>query len=213
MSVLVIDRKHRNMQAFDPVAAMAAIVRTPLPRDVEGFEAAVAAGKTPLRPTIAPQLLPGPTARQIRQPQKWVLLGTFVWFPVLLLIKGPLDEINEWIVLVLAFGYIALLLHTLFSRNGPFRSKLLLEMQAGYTTVPVDAGKFWGSDVTGRKTKASVLWDCSGCWVLSSNGDVISEPDFTTDPPGVYPSPRGPAERAVWTGVEWLLFDPDRLGE
>ena len=197
------------MKFFPPVV----YVKTPLPRHVDGFERAARTEQTPLRPTTAPQLLPGPTARQIRQPQKWALYGMFVWFPALLLFKGPLDQINEFLILVPIFGYIALLLHTLFTRNGPFRSKLLLEMQAGCTTDPIDAGDLWKAKETGRRDKRSLLWDCSGCWVLSSDGEVISEPDLAADPPGIYPSPHHPGKREPWTGVEWALFDPNQLGQ
>ena len=94
-----------------------------------------------------------------------------------------------------------------------FRSRLLEEIQSGYTTTTFQQGGFWlaqrgGSAFSpGRNVQG---WDWDGLWVLDSRGEVISSADPSVDPPGLYASPHSPGERELWTGHQWTFIYPDR---
>lgn len=93
-----------------------------------------------------------------------------------------------------------------------FRDLFLNELQAGYTTKTFTQGLFWlprrgggrkvwGDDVTG--------WDWGGLWILDAQGRVVSTPDSSVDPPGLYPSPHIAGELELWTGYRWTGVFPD----
>jgi hypothetical protein len=87
-----------------------------------------------------------------------------------------------------------------------FRAVLLDELRAGYVTTTFVQGLFWGSD---RGDSDVVGWEWRGLWTLASDGRVVSAPDLSVDPPGVYPSPNAPGRHELWTGCQWtnVFFD------
>lgn len=50
----------------------------------------------------------------------------------------------------------------------------------------------------------------STLWVLDSKGNVVSAPDLSADPPGLYPSQNIPERRELWTGYRWTGVFPER---
>lgn len=88
----------------------------------------------------------------------------------------------------------------------------LEELTAGYTTLPLALGAFWG--VNNRRVGLNYAepWDFRGVWVLDGRGGVRSAPDREVDPPGLYPSPQRPGQLQVWTGTVWArkFRAPDR---
>ena len=165
----------------------------------------MAAGVTPSRPATPPPIGSSLTAHQafIRLA---VTLGvaTAVWVLFLLALPKQNNSITGWTAVVLsvllAIGYFAVR-----KELRTFRSVLLDELQMGYATTTFTQGLFWsrrhekaliwGDDVVG--------WDWDGLWVLDSRGNVVSEPDLSADPPGIYPSPNKPDQRELWTGYMW----------
>jgi hypothetical protein len=183
-----------------------------MPRDVAGFAVAASAGLTPARPSTPPRFDGRPTARQAFT-RLAATLGVAVAVSSLwLFVLAPPDETLAFTVYIatLAVGYFV----TRASLRR-FRAIFLDELQAGYTTKTFTQGLFWiprrgtgprwGDDVVG--------WDWDGLWVLDTQGDVISAPDLSADPPGLYPSPNIPGSRELWTGYRWTGVFPERDGE
>lgn len=101
----------------------------------------------------------------------------------------------------------ALVVGFLASRRalGHFRDAFLKELQAGYTTTTFTQGLFWirSPDAVDAVAEDVVGWDWRGVWVLTASGAVVSAPDASADPPGLYPSPTVAGRRELWTGCRW----------
>lgn len=148
--------------------------------------------------------------RAFRQLVETIAVVVTIWILSLFSLPTPNNSITGMTAVILivlgAIGFYAIrrALRT-------FRSILLAELQAGYVTTTFTQGLFWlrksgkaftwGDDVVG--------WDWDGLWVLGSDGDVISTPNLSADPPGLYPSPHDPGRRELWTGHIWssVYFD------
>lgn len=173
------------------------------PRDAPGFAAAVAAGQTPARPDDPP-VVGEPSAHQALVRLGWtvaVAAGVAVTSVLLLSVDGALGGLQLVVFLaVLAVGYVV-------SRAAVirFRTLLLGELQAGHTTTTFLQGGFWmrNRQQAGRRSDAGLGWTWEGLWVLTSAGRVVSTPDRTVDPPGIYPSPYAEGRKEIWTGSEW----------
>ena len=176
-----------------------------------GFAEAAAAGLTPERPEVAPPIRLGLSAhRAFLQLAVTIGVALAVWILALFLLPTPNNSITGMTAVVLivlfAVGYFAIrkALRT-------FRSTLLDELQAGYVTTTFTQGLFWLRSSRRLFTWADdvVGWDWDGLWVLDSNGNIVSSPDLSADPPGLYPSPHEPGRRELWTGYVWtsVYFD------
>jgi hypothetical protein len=180
-------------------------LRTPRPREVEGFAASQAAGLAPARPTSPPNVGPGVTARGALRRLALVAAGS-VGVAIATLLVLPKDDgalppgTLVAFLIVLAVGLIA----TWRSLVG-FREALLRELQAGYVTTTFEQGVFWFGPA-GVLSRGVVGWDWSGIWVLEPTGEVVASPRGDTDPPGAYPSPHEPGRRELWTGYRWTMF-------
>ena len=174
------------------------------PRQVDGFLAARALKLLPQVPDAPPRPLPGRTARQAFT--TWLVsigVGALGWILFASVFAGLL---NRWfplagpVLLVLgAVSVFVLLFVRLRARVGEV---FLEELTAGYTTLPLTVGAFWG--VNGREgANYQEPWDFRGIWVLDGRGTVRSAPDREVDPPGLYPSPERPGQLQVWTGTVW----------
>ena len=185
--------------------------RLPRPSDVAGFAAAASAGLTPARPTTPPHIAGRPTARRaFRRLVATLAVSVAATVGCLLLLpddriagKGAIAYVST-----IAVGYVA----TRASVRR-FRAIFLDELQAGYATTTFTQGLFWlpvrgagrptwGDDVVG--------WDWDGLWVLDTDGNVVSVPDPSVDPPGLYPSPHIPGHLELWTGYRWTGVFPNR---
>lgn len=183
----------------------------PRPRDVVGFAEATAAGLTPERPEVAPAIGSSLSAHQafIRLA---VTIGAAVtvWILALFLLPTPNNSITGMTAVILivlfAIGYFAIR-----KAVRTFRSILLDELQAGYVTTTFAQGLFWIRKSGRLFTWADdvVGWDWDGLWVLDSDGNIVSSPNPSVDPPGLYPSPHVPGRRELWTGYVWtsVYFD------
>lgn len=181
----------------------------PEPRDVEGFADAVSAGVTPARPATPPRIAGRPTARRA-----FIVLATTFCVAaavaIACLVMLPGGRVAGWgavaFFAVLAIGYLA----TRASLHR-FRDTFLTELHAGYATTTFTQGLFWiprrGS---GRRTWGDdvVGWNWDGLWVLDVHGNVVSAPDRSLDPPGLYPSPHRPGQLELWTGYRWTGVFP-----
>jgi hypothetical protein len=189
---------------------------TPRPRDVAGFAEAQAIGATPALP-VHPPLLPlsEATAHALLRRLGYTLTATCgTALLTLLVLPRPKGRINSVTAIAIV---VALVIGGLLSRRAlaVFRSRLLEEMQAGYVTTTFQQGGFWLAHRNGRALSPgrNVLgWEWRGLWVLDSEGAVVSPPDRTFDPPGLYSSPHSPRERELWTGHQWTFVYPDRAG-
>lgn len=181
----------------------------PEPRDVEGFAAAVSAGVTPDRPATPPSIAGRPTARR-------AFIGLATTFGVataaaiaclVMLPGGRVSGLGAVAFFaVLAIGYLAIRasLHR-------FRDIFLAELQAGYATTTFTQGLFWiPRGGSGRRTWGDdvVGWNWDGLWVLDIHGNVVSAPDGSIDPPGLYPSPHRVGKLELWTGYRWTGVFP-----
>jgi hypothetical protein len=173
------------------------------PRDVARFEEAAATGLTSARPATPPPIDGRQTARQAFI---WlvVTMGVSVVASILwLFVLAPQDETITAITFIatMAVGYVVT--HTSLRR---FRTIFLDELQAGYATKTLTQRLFWlPRSASGRPTWGDdvVGWDWAGLWVLDAEGNVVSAPDASADPPGLYPSPNIPGHRELWTGCRW----------
>ncbi len=180
------------------------------PRDVAEYAAAAAAGLTPARPSTPPAVNGRPTAQEMFN-RLAATIGISVAASILCLFLLPDRRITGWgaiaYVATVAVGFFA----TRVSLHR-FRTTLLKELQAGYTTKTFSQGLFWfprrgsgrttwGDDVDG--------WDWDGLWVLNGQAQVVSAPDPSVDPPGLYPSPNIIGQRELWTGYRWTGVFPE----
>ena len=174
------------------------------PRQVDGFFAAQALGLLPQVPQAPPSPLPRRTAR--RAFIGWlvsILVGALAWIVFVSACAGPLNRLfpvaGPLLLVVGALAVFALLVVRLRARVG---DAFLDELAAGYTTLPLIGGAFWGVNARGRLNYQEP-WDFRGVWVLDGGGGVLSAPDRDVDPPGLYPSPERPGQLQVWTGTVW----------
>ncbi len=176
----------------------------PPPRHVPGFDAALAAGLTPARPAEPPAVRQ-PTAHQ-ELVRVGVTLAVSVAVSVPWAFFPPLqDRLGNASVPV----FLAVLIAGLFVTRAAlirFRVVFLDELRSGYVTTTFIQGLFWGN---GGGDSDVVGWEWRGLWTLTSDGRVVSAPDLSVDPPGVYPSPNAPGRRELWTGCRWanVFFD------
>ena len=182
----------------------------PRPRDVAGFEKASSAGLTPARPPTPPWIDGRQTARQAFTRLVATLAVSVAASILWLFVLAPQEETITAITFIatLAVGYFVT--RTSLRR---FRAIFLDELQAGYTTKTLTQGLFWiPRSGSGRKTWGDdvVGWDWAGLWVLDAQGNVVSAPDPSADPPGLYPSPNNVGHRELWTGYRWTGVFPER---
>jgi hypothetical protein len=180
----------------------------PYPRDVEGYAAAVAAGLTPARPSTPPDITGRPTARNAFR----YLATTFAVAVAATLACLALLPDGR-IAGKGAIAYVAVLVIGYFAVRVPLhrcRDILLEELQAGYTTRTFTQGSFWIPRGPARTHKDNdvIGWVWDGLWVLDRHGNVVSVPDRSLDPPGLYPSPHRPGKLELWTGYQWAGVYP-----
>jgi len=187
---------------------------SPRPSDVAGFAEAQADGTTPALPADPPATpLPAPTAHALLRVLGYsiaaTVAATLVALAALPKPDGRMAPVTAAVVLlILAGGGIQIRLALV-----RFRSRLLEEIQAGYVTTTFQQGGFWlakrkgSAYAPGRNVQG---WDWRGLWVLDTSGGIVSSPDRSVDPPGLYPSPHSPGERELWTGHQWTNVYPDR---
>ena len=169
-----------------------------------GFEAALAAGLAPARPDQPPTVRQ-PTAHQelvrvaVRAAVSVAVSVPWAFFPPL---EDRLGNASVPVFLtVLVVGLVvtrAALIR--------FRVVFLDELRAGYVTTTFIQGLFWRN---GGRDSDVVGWEWRGLWTLTSDGRVLSAPDLSVDPPGVYPSPNAAGRHELWTGCRWtnVFFD------
>lgn len=183
------------------------------PRQVDGYFAARALGLLPQVPEVPPSPLPRRTAR--RAFIAWlvsIVVGAVAWVLFASVFGGLINRflpVAGPVLLMLGAAAVFVLLFVLpRARVG---DAFLDELAAGYTTLPLTAGAFWG--VNGRAgANYQDPWDFRGVWVLDGSGVVRSTPDREVDPPGLYPSPERLGQLQVWTGTVWArkFQAPDR---
>lgn len=184
--------------------------RLPRPRDVAGFEAARAQGRTPLRPSAPPRIVEGTTARQAFR-HLVIVHAVAVAAIIGCLILLPDNRIAGKYALAF-FAVLTVAYVVLRASLRRFRAIFLDELQAGYTTQRFMQGLFWlPRKGGGLKPPVDdvVGWDWSGVWVYDSDGNVVSAPDVSVDPPGLYPSPHIAGTRELWTGYRWTGVYPE----
>lgn len=185
-------------------------VRSPRPRDVPGYAAAVTAGLTPARPSRPPSLLPGTTAHQAL-----VRCGIAVCVAAVLVALavsvGPASGGQASLPqLLLVLGATGAGIAVVVAAVGRFRRVLLAELAAGYVTTTFHQGLFWFVDRPGPRVGNDVVgWVWDGVWVLHPSGRVVSPPDPEVDPPGFYPSPNRAGRLELWTGAQWVGVHPE----
>ena len=173
------------------------------PRQVEGFSSARALGLLPQVPDEPPPL-PRRTAR--RAFYGWagsIVAGAVVWAVLASATAAPLGRalpVAGPVLLVL--GSVAAFVLLFIRLRSWVGDAFLDELAAGYTTLPLTVGAFWGVN---REEGANYAdpWDFRGIWVLDGRGAVRSAPQRDVDPPGLYPSPERPGQLQVWTGKVW----------
>lgn len=173
------------------------------PRQVDGFSTAQALGLLPRVPQ-APPSLPRRTARKAFF--TWagsIVAGAVAWFVLASASAGPLGRalpVAGPVLLIL--GSVAVFTLMVLRLRRWVGDVFLDELGAGYTTLPVTIGTFWG--VNRREgVNYAEPWDFRGTWVLDGRGAIRSTPQRDVDPPGLYPSPERPGELQVWTGKAW----------
>jgi hypothetical protein len=186
-------------------------VRLPQPRDVEGFTDAVSDGLTPARPATPPSIDVRPTAHEAFVRLAATLAASAAAM-IIFLISLPDDRISGMGAIV--FGTIVAIGFVVTRASlRRFRALFLDELQAGYATTTFTQGLFWlPARGAGRKTWGDdvIGWDWDGLWVLDAEGHVVSGPDPSKDPPGLYPSPNISGQRELWTGYRWTGVFPER---
>lgn len=186
-------------------------VRSPVPREVPGFADAVAAGRTPARPTSPPTLRPGTTAHQALVQCGIVLAvaAAAVLATVLLVPTNGNQATVPGMALILTATIVGVAAIVMSVRR--FRRMLLSELAAGYVTTTFHQGLFWLTNRPGPTVGNDVVgWVWDGVWVIDSSGNVVSSPDPNLDPPGMYPSPNRPDQLELWTGCQWIGVYSDR---
>lgn len=174
--------------------------RTPMPRQVAGFDHAMANGLVPVVPAAAPEPAGALSATDVSMNMVYGFVGCGVAFVLVSLLAnqfGLLVVSPLFIAVLAAFGYV------LFKMPRETVGSYLAETQLGYTTTKgvVQTGL---RDTTELPLKHVMLpWDFSGVWRLDSQGSVVTPPDRRFDPPGYYPSPHLPGKYELWTGVMW----------
>lgn len=187
----------------------------PNPRQVDGFFAAQQLGLLPRVPEAPPSPLPHRTARGAFV--TWLVSavgGAVAWALFASVLAGP---IRRWLPVagpvLLVLGAVAVFVLLFLRPRARVGDVFLDELTAGYTTLPVAGGAFWGVNRRRREgINYQAPWDFRGVWVLDGNGGVRSAPDREVDPPGLYPSPERPGQLQVWTGKVWTrkFRTPDR---
>lgn len=173
------------------------------PRQVDGFSAAQALGLLPRVPPTPPAL-PRRTARNAFF--TWagsIVVGAVAWVR---LASASADALGRTLPVagpvLLVLGSAAVFVLVFIRLRSWVGDVFLDELGAGYTTLPLTIGAFWG--VNRREgVNYAEPWDFRGTWVLDSRGAVRSAPQRDVDPPGLYPSPERPGELQVWTGKVW----------
>ncbi len=168
-------------------------------------------GLTPARPATPPSIDERPTAHEAFV-RLAATLAASVAAMIICLISLPDDRVSGIGAIALgtivAIGFVVT--RTSLHR---FRALFLDELQAGYATTTFTQGLFWlpvrgaGSRIWGDDV---IGWDWDGLWVLDTEGRVVSEPDLSKDPPGLYPSPNLSGRRELWTGYRWTGVFPER---
>lgn len=181
-------------------------LRSPRPREVEGFEAFQAAGLTPERPASPPSPGPGVTARGALWRLAVVAAGSVTIAIATLLVLPKDDGTLPASTLVAVIVAVAVGVAVTWWALVGFRRALLRELQAGYVTTTFEQGVLWIGVSAYEHSRGIVGWDWSGVWVLGPNGAVRSSPEGDTDPPGAYPSPHEPGRQELWTGCRWTKF-------
>jgi len=141
-----------------------------------------------------------------------LVLGALGWAVLASALARPL---HRWSPVagpaLLVLGALALFLLLFVRPRSRVGDVFLDELGAGFTTLPLTVGAFWGVN---RREGANYMepWDFRGVWVLDGHGEVRSAPDPAVDPPGLYPSPERPGQLQVWTGRTWArkFRAPDR---
>lgn len=176
----------------------------PRPRDVPGYAAAAAAGLTPARPAEPPSVR-RPTACQMIL-RFAATVAVFVVVSMLCAFFAPVQDRLGSAAVVVSLAVLTIGFFPARAALVGFRVVFLGELQAGYVTFTFLQGMFWRN---GSSDADVIGWDWSGLWTLTSDGRVMSTPDLSVDPPGVYPSPNGPGRRELWTGSQWgdVFFD------
>ena len=176
------------------------------PRDVAGFDDAVARGLVPVVSTDPPALLPGASAHAV----VWgyitrvgVVVGAWI---LAMLVLGVFDSAMATVLRLVALAVSLVGFWRLFvvgrARAG---ERLLEELDAGYATFRPAFGGFWRTRQASRPTLTyQEPWDFRGTWQLSSTGAVVGPPpDRSVLAPGFYPSPNRPGSLELWTGAAW----------
>ncbi|NII41591.1 hypothetical protein E9228_002238 [Curtobacterium flaccumfaciens] len=84
------------------------------------------------------------------------------------------------------------------------QTRLLAELQHGYTTLRIQFGRARGDRWRQQSVGGGRLaWDYRGTWFLRSDGTVRTPPVPDVDPPGFYPSPTEAGRFELWTGRSW----------
>lgn len=181
----------------------------PLPRDVPGFPAAAAAGLTPARPGVPP-VVRQPTAHQALL-RLAATAAASVAASIACVFVAPIQQRLGDATLPAFLAVMAVGLAASWAVLVRFRTILLNELQAGYATTTFLQGGFWlpRGRASGRLPDQGLGWSWEGLWTLTSDGRVVSVPNRSVDPPGLYPSPQAPGRRELWTGSEWagVFFD------
>jgi len=151
-------------------------------------------------------LLPGRTAGQRKLRSILLFFGVGLGqFPLAVLL--PLLGCPPALLILLSFVMIVGSLGYLVIEWRKSDLHNLDEMAHGYTTWVLKSGSL----AVGRRSRAwrrsneETTWDYSGVWVLNHTGQkVLSEPDPTVEPPGLYPSPHREGWLELWSGAQWL---------
>lgn len=174
------------------------------PREVGGFEAAVASGVVRPVPPTPPPLLDGPSAARLFSrflaKSAAVVAGVLIALAVFPRLGLGTTAIS---LLSLAAGLIGLWAIMRFLGNVGDRK--LEELRHGYTTLELDFGGFWlGEGRRWPRFGRRIPWDYSGVWLLDgTTGAARQAPDRDRDPPGLYPSPNRPGVLELYSGVVW----------
>ncbi len=178
---------------------------SPHPRDVPGYETAVAHRLVPVVPAEPPRLLPGPTAHAVVWRYLGRIGGLVAGWLALMFVLSVFDSGIATILRLLALALSLVGFWRLFvvgrARAG---ERLLAELDAGYATFRLTYGGFWRTRQKSRPQHTyQEPWDFRGTWRLSRTGAVEGAPDPSVSPPGFYPSPNRPGSLELWTGAAW----------
>lgn len=138
-----------------------------------------------------------------------VVLAVTVTGAVAVVLVGQSDGRLSWPVvgLMLLVAGIGIAVAVVLTRR--WGQALMAELQHGYTTMTFKMGGFWLTPPPeGPWTLNWAEWDWRGTWVLTPDGEEVSEPSEEFDPPGLYPSPRHEGALELWTGHQWTNYLP-----